>query len=87
MATEYRWLYELIIGLTSATDRRLLIDLTCIREAYELRELREIVWIKSRDNPNDSLTKLGEYESLKQIMTENKIKFKPSSGAERKSGI
>lgn len=87
LATDSRLLFELIIGLASTTEKRLLIDLTGLRDAYELRELGEIYWVKSQDNPSDGLTKLGPCEALQMLIKENKINFPPSSWVERKRFI
>lgn len=45
------------IVLSCTTERRLLIDLALIREAYESGDITSLVWISSSTNPADDLTK------------------------------
>ena len=49
-------LYRLCISLAQTTERRLQIDLTLIREAYEKRDITDIMWISGKQNPADGLT-------------------------------
>lgn len=39
LAKDSRSLFELVIGLSITTEKRLLINLTCLREAYELKKM------------------------------------------------
>ena len=34
-----------------------MVDLICLRQAYEQREITEVKWINSEDNPADAITK------------------------------
>ena len=55
--TDSRSLYHLAVSLTRTRERRLQIDLQVLRQAYENREITDIVWISGNSNPADSLTK------------------------------
>lgn len=87
VAIDSRSLFELIIGLNSKIEKQLLIYLTCLRKADELRELGEIILVKSEDTPSDGLTKPGECMALQRLINENKINFEPTSLVERKGCI
>ncbi len=54
--TDSQSLYRLCISLAQTTERRLQIDLTLIREAYEKRDITDIMWISGKQNPADGLT-------------------------------
>lgn len=41
--TDSKSVYDAITGIKTTTQKRLLIDLTILRQAYELREIAEIV--------------------------------------------
>lgn len=58
LATDSRSLFQLSVTLVQTTEKRLLIDLNVIREAYEKRDLNDLVWISGDSNPADGLTKM-----------------------------
>ena len=56
---------ERAIGLTmGVSNRRLRIDLATIKEALEVGEVAEILWIESEKQVADGLTKVGGQEAL-----------------------
>lgn len=57
LMTDSRSLYGLAISLAQTTERRLQIDLEIIRQAYERRELNNVIWIAGDENTADDLTK------------------------------
>ncbi len=48
--TDSKSLYDSCTRLTMTSEKRLLIDLALLREAYEDREISEIVWIRGSEN-------------------------------------
>lgn len=71
--TDSKSLFDSIVGMNSTTEKRLLIDLSLLRERYELRELTEVVWIPSEENPADALTKENASPALMSLLQKNKI--------------
>lgn len=57
LITDSKSLYGLVISLAQTTERRLQIDLEILREAYERRDISNVVWIAGAENPADDLTK------------------------------
>lgn len=55
-----------------------------MREAYEVREIDEVLWVPSGENPADAFTKEEPSPALIQLMTSNKMKFNPLAWVERK---
>jgi len=75
--TDSHSLYGLCISLAQTTERRLQIDLALIREAYERREITNIIWIEGKQNPADDLTKPDKQSGiLHKVIAHNH--FKPS---------
>ena len=52
-----------------------MIDIMCLRQAYERREVAEVKWIKGESNPADAMTKTKPSTALKQLVDINKIKL------------
>ena len=65
------------------TERRLQIDITALRQSYDLGELDRIAWIPGASNPADSLTKpvLLTTSPLFDIMKNNKLHLAPQGWA------
>lgn len=55
--TDSKCLFDSLISLNNTTEKRLLIDLSILRECYEQREITEILWIPGTENPADAMTK------------------------------
>jgi hypothetical protein len=66
-------LYECLIKLGTTNEKRLMIDLMAIQQAYERREIAEIVWIKGNHNPADSMTKHNGNNALNHIIESNRL--------------
>jgi len=59
------------------------VDLMCLRQAYERREIIEVKWIKSRNNPADAMTKAKPCQALKILIDMNKLDLKVNEWVER----
>lgn len=82
--TDSKSLYDGISGINSTTEKRLLIDLEILRQAYELREIAKVAWIPSADNPADALTKdTNPSPALMNLMMTNPLSLKKKSWVER----
>jgi hypothetical protein len=68
-------LYECLVKLGTTNKKRLMIDLMVIRQAYERREIAEVVWIKGDHNPADSMTKHNGNKALDHIIESNKLRI------------
>jgi hypothetical protein len=54
-------------------EKRLMINIITIRQAYEKKELFEICYINKQDNPIDTITKLLFNEILEKFIDMNKL--------------
>jgi hypothetical protein len=68
-----KFLYEYIIKLGTTKEKRLIIDIIAIRQAYEKKELFEIHYINKQDNPIDTITKLLLNKVLKKFINTNEL--------------
>ena len=79
-------LYECLVKLGTTKEKRLMIDIAAVRQAYERREIAEIVWIKGASNPADAMTKsVGCNQTLRDIISTNKYTLDKEAWVERGS--
>jgi len=58
MCIDSKSLYDCLVKLGTTREKRLMVDLMCLRQAYERREIAEILWIGGDRNPADAMTKV-----------------------------
>lgn len=73
--TNSKRLFDVITKNSTTTDKRLIIDIQPIREAYLCMEIHDIDWIRSEHNPADALTKVKENPILNAILEEGAINY------------
>lgn len=66
-------LFKVISKNSSTTERRLMIDLQATREAYGNKEIADIGWVRSEDNPADALTKRGTCLAMNRLLDEGRV--------------
>ena len=60
-----------------------MVDLMCLRQAYERREITEVKWIRSEDNPADAMTKAKPCQALRTLIDTNKLNLRVTEWVER----
>ena len=50
-----------------------MIDLICLHQAYERREITKVKWISGGNNPVDAMTKVKPCQALKTLINMNKV--------------
>jgi len=83
--TDSKCLFDALISLNTTTEKRLLIDLSMLRQCYERREITEVFWLPGDQNPADALTKDKPCGALRRLMITNKIRLSPTAWIERDS--
>ncbi|RFU28087.1 hypothetical protein B7463_g8248, partial [Scytalidium lignicola] len=71
--TDSRSLYDCLVKLGTIQEKRLMIDMMCLHQAYERRQIAEVRWIEGTTNPADSMTKGKPSSALKQLLDTNKV--------------
>ena len=66
-------LYDCLIKLGTTQEKRLMINIICLRQAYKHREITEVKWIKGDSNPADSIMKNKPLSALKLLLDMNII--------------
>lgn len=83
--TDSRSLYDCLTKIGRTTEKRLLIDLCMLRQNYERREITEVYWIPTAQNPADSFTKFTAGSSLSKLIDNNHLELSPNAWVERSS--
>jgi hypothetical protein len=71
-----RTVFNFVVMLEPTTEKRLMIDLMAIREAYERSERSEFQWIEGFDNPADAMTKAKPNNALQTLVETNELRMK-----------
>jgi Reverse transcriptase (RNA-dependent DNA polymerase) len=66
--TDSKSLFDVITKSSTISERRLMIDITAVRNAYNAQELSDVGFVRTKYNPADAFTKLGFCESLDTII-------------------
>ena len=48
----------------------------CLRQAYERKQIDEIIWIDGNTNPADAMTKAKACNALKELINTNKVNIR-----------
>lgn len=84
--TDSKSLFDVITKNTSTTEKRLMIDIRSMREAYERLEISDVRWIKSASNPADEvLTKVKDNIVLNAILEEGVVRHPTEQWVIRKN--
>jgi Reverse transcriptase (RNA-dependent DNA polymerase) len=65
--TDSKSLFDVITKSSSTSERRLMIDITAVREAYFKQEISDVGFVRTKNNPADAFTKVGKCDALEYI--------------------
>jgi hypothetical protein len=83
VCTDSKSLYDCLVRLGTTAEKRLMIDVMCLRQAYERREIAEVKWINGDSNPADAMTKAKACDALQRLIDTNRIDLKAIGWVER----
>ena len=83
VCTDSRSLYDCLVKLGTTKEKRLMIDIMALREAYERGDLTDVRWIDGRDNPADAMTKGNCNSALTTLIDTNELELKVQGWVDR----
>lgn len=83
LCTDSRSLYECLVKLGTTEEKRLMIDIMSLREAYERKDISEVRWIDGKDNPADACTKKTPNGALEKLISTNTLRIRVEAYVER----
>ena len=60
-----------------------MIDVMCLRQAYERRQITEVKWIDGNTNPADAMTKDKPCTALSRLIDTNRVELRAIGWVER----
>jgi hypothetical protein len=73
LLTNSRSLYDCLVKLEITIEKRLMMNLMCLRQSYERREIAEIRWIDENINSINAMTKYNSCQTLTKLIDTNII--------------
>ncbi|KAL2885168.1 Ribonuclease H-like domain [Ceratocystis lukuohia] len=85
LCTDSKSIFDAITRLGTTTEKRLMIDIQLMRQAYERREVAELKWIAGGENPADQMTKVQAKacDALTRLIDTNRISVTEQMSVER----
>ncbi len=71
LCTDSKSLYNCLIRLGTTQEKRLMINMICLRQAYEQYKITKVKQIQGNTNPANSITKDKPSSALKQLIDTN----------------
>ena len=83
--TDSKLLYECLVKLGITQEKRLIIDIICLYQAYKRREITEVKWIKGESNLANAITKSksNPTNALKTLINTNIIQLEVEEQVKR----
>lgn len=70
--TDSKSLYDCAVGVNSTTDKRVLVALRLLSHSCERREIAEILWITTTENPVGALNKKDPSPTLVNLLNKTR---------------
>lgn len=81
--TKSRSLFDCLAKIGRTAEKRLFIDLCMLQQNYERREITEVFWNPTEQNPAHSFTKQKSGNALTKLIDTNSLEIAPNACVER----
>jgi hypothetical protein len=81
--TDSKSLYDCLVRLGTMQEKRLMINVMCLWQAYERRLITDVKWIDGEANPADAMTKGKACLALQQLIDTNQVNLQAVGWVER----
>ena len=68
MYTDSKSLFDTITKRSQTKEKRFMIDLFTVRQAYKNKEISNVAWVRSEYNLADAMTKTSKNDSLDRVL-------------------
>ena len=69
-------LYNYLVKLGTTQEKRLIVDIMCLRQSYKRQEIMEILWINGDSNPANAMSKAKTCHTLWELINTNMVNIK-----------
>jgi hypothetical protein len=83
LLTDSRSLYDCLVKLEITIEKRLMMNLMCLRQSYERKKIAEIRWIDENINSIDAMTKINSCQALTKLIDTNIIDLRTTEWVKR----
>ena len=83
LCTDSKSLYDCLVRLGTTREKRLMIDVMFLRQAFARRLITEVKWIDGEANPADAMTKGRPCPALTQLIDTDRIDLQAVGWVER----
>jgi hypothetical protein len=81
--TNSKSLYNYLVRLRTMQEKRLIINVMCLRQAYERRLITDVKWINKEANPVNTMIKGKACLALQQLINTNQVNLQAVRWVER----
>lgn len=72
MFTDSKSLFDVLTKCSITTEKRLMIDIKTVREAYDRQEVSDVGFLRSEFKAADTFTKVGHNKALANVLAQQR---------------
>lgn len=83
MLTDSKCLFDVITKSSVTKEKRLLIDIAVVKDAYAKNEISQVGHVFSDQNPADAMTKIGKCQALNTVLETGRLSIQVNQWVEK----